>query len=249
MKIKGIVGVLAATVVMSLMCVSAQAAVYSAGAATSKPGESVTIPVSVAPTTEGVAEAVNGYIVKLTYDGDVLNPVNKGTEADPAYAVNDLNKGIMVSGIVEDTATQGSDLVIGWANAEAEAISAETVLANVEFAINPNTAVKSTDVQVTVMQAAKSATAMDSGYTTASGVITLGEDFLLGDINNDGTVDAIDSGKLFQYVSGTVTLEQFKAENPGVEQRADVYPDGNIDAIDSGKLFQLVSGTISSLAD
>lgn len=209
MKVKSIVGVLAATAAMSLMCVSAHAATYSAGAETAKAGETVSIPVKVAPSDGESSVKVNGYVVEVSYDSTVLTPVVKGTDdlgAD-CYATSAVDGGVFVADKVDVADTTTDKIVVGWADAAAKDFTAETVLANVDFVINASTTVKSTPIGVKVIQAATDANTLDTTYTVAEGEVTLGSDFLRGDADGNGVVEGSDALLIKQYIVGTGTIK------------------------------------------
>ena len=59
---------------------------------------------------------------------------------------------------------------------------------------------------------------------------------ILGDINNDGKIDAIDAYFCWMAASGVVSLDTEEAA------RADVNENGVVDAIDTRWLFHHISG-------
>lgn len=59
---------------------------------------------------------------------------------------------------------------------------------------------------------------------------------ILGDINNDGKIDAIDAYVCLKAASGGVSLDTEEAA------RADVNEDGRVDAVDQRQLFQHILG-------
>ena len=59
---------------------------------------------------------------------------------------------------------------------------------------------------------------------------------ILGDINNDGKIDAIDAYVCFNAASGGISLDTEEAA------RADVNENGKVDAVDMRWLFQHISG-------
>lgn len=227
---------------MSFMCVGVQAAVYSAGAETAKPGETVTIPVKVAPTTAGTSETVNGYAVELTYDSTVLEPVQKGTDlaGGNCYATSAMTSGVLVADVVDVENTTDDKVIVAWADANPAEISAETVLANVDFKIKTDASVDSTPVGVKVIQAATDATTLDKGYTVADGTVTLGSDILYGDVNGDKVVTINDASLVAQHAGQLITLDNkyFKA--------ADVNGDDVVTINDASLIAQYAGQLINS---
>lgn len=241
MKVKSIVGVLAATAAMSLMCVSAHAATYSAGAVTSKAGETVSVPVKVAPSEGESSVKVNGYIVEVTYDSAVLTPVVKGTDDLGAdrYATSAVEGGILTADKVDVADTTTDKIVVGWADATAKDFTAETILANVEFTINANATVESTPIGVKVVQAATDANTLDTTYTVAEGSVTLGKAWLYGDVDNNGTVDSYDASLVLKY---DLSLLTFTADQI---VRGDVDGSGAVDSYDASLILKHDLGLLS----
>ncbi len=97
------------------------------------------------------------------------------------------------------------------------------------------------DVQLVVL----STTASSWNFGTASGgatptpMPTSSHPLILGDINCDGDVNAIDAEVLLQYVAGLTSLP--------CPPNADANKDGQIDATDALLILQFVSGLIHSL--
>lgn len=59
---------------------------------------------------------------------------------------------------------------------------------------------------------------------------------ILGDINNDGKIDAIDAYVCLRAASGVISLDTEEAA------RADVNEDGLVNAVDQRWIFQHISG-------
>ena len=224
---------------MSLMCVGVQAAQYSAGAETAKAGENVSIPVKVAPSTAGTSETVNGYAVELTYDSTVLTPVQKGTDlaGGNCYAESAMTGGVLVADVVDVADSTTDKVVVAWADANPATISAETVLANVEFTVNANASVPSTPIGVKVIQVAKDATTLDTTYTVAEGSVTLGSDFLRGDADGNGTVEIADALLIQQYRAGTGNISEENME------AADADANSTVEIADALLIQQYRAGT------
>lgn len=232
---------------MSLMCVGVQAAQYSAGAETAKAGENVSIPVKVAPSTAGTSETVNGYAVELTYDSTVLTPVQKGTDlaGGNCYAESAMTGGVLVADVVDVADSTTDKVVVAWADANPATISAETVLANVEFTVNANASVPSTPIGVKVIQVAKDATTLDTTYTVAEGSVTLGSDILYGDVNDDKRVNAADASLVVQYTLGTVTLDEQAIIRANVDGNVNSDNSPKVNAADASMIIQKYLGSLA----
>jgi hypothetical protein len=77
--------------------------------------------------------------------------------------------------------------------------------------------------------------------STQDGVITCGPaSSLLGDVNCDGSVDAIDAALILQFVAGSI-------HSLPCEQNADVDDDSTTTAIDAALILQYVAGLIPGL--
>ena len=65
-------------------------------------------------------------------------------------------------------------------------------------------------------------------------------EYLMGDVNGDGEIDAADAGLISRYDAGFITLtaEQLLA--------GDVNNDGEVDAADAGLISRYDAGFISS---
>ena len=214
----------------TLMCASAYAATYSAGAVSADAGQTVTVPVVVTPDA-GETEQVNGYVMTLTYDPTQAKPVVSET-ADPTGAqcyatVGDgFADGILVSDVISTSANEET-LVVAWAAASPVSVDAAANLATVDFKV-ADTATADIPVTVAVTQLSNDGTIAEDGtFTVASGEIDLGEATigLLGDVNNDGVVNGTDVTLTTQLVNRVYTAESLNALFEGATTRANVNKD------------------------
>lgn len=238
---KKLFGALVAMGAMVLMAVGVQAATYSAGVASPEAGIAE-IPVLVTPD-EGQTESVNGYVMTLTYDSTKVTPVVAGQDVSGtdcyAEAGESFANGVLVSDVVK---TEGNNvtLAVAWAGADAVSVDAQTELANVDFKV-ADTATG--DVPITVAVAAltndgNSEADIDT-ITVGNGEITIdAEDFLRGDANGDGVVDATDATLIIQSLIGR---SEIKSENLE-KANANASTDGVIDATDATLIIQSLIG-------
>lgn len=194
----------------TLMCASAYAATYSAGAVTADAGSTVTVPVVVTPDAGEAEELVNGYVMTLTYDPTEAKPVAIADAVDSVYATAgaDFTDGILVSDVISTSQNQET-LVVAWAAAQPVTVTQAANLATVDFAVDSSA---STDIPVTVAvtQLSNDGTIAEDGtYTVASGSIDLAEaDFIYGDVNGDGLVTVTDAALVSQHAAGLIVLDE-----------------------------------------
>lgn len=212
----------------TLMCASAYAATYSAGAVTADAGSTVTVPVVVTPDAGEAEELVNGYVMTLTYDPTEAKPVAIADAVDSVYATAgaDFTDGILVSDVISTSQNQET-LVVAWAAAQPVTVTQAANLATVDFAVDSNA---SADIPVTVAvtQLSNDGTIAEDGtFTVASGEIDLAETTtgLLGDVNNDGVVNGTDVTLTTQLVNRVYTAESLNALYEGATTRANVNKD------------------------
>jgi len=242
MKIKSIAALAAATIMAlsSVGMVYADTSVSTANQTIQKTATTVSVPISVTGATN-----VNAYAVKVSYDSNILTPVQHGTDilSEACYATPGSVLG--ENGVfVADNAN--SQVLIGWANADAKSISTDGTIATVDFTVN-STYVNannpaSTNIKVEVVGYAQNANSLDDTAVGGTGVITLGSAVLKGDVNNDGVVNSADSVKLNRYLvklDTTLTESQLEA--------AEVTGDGNVNSADSVKINRFLVGLVDSL--
>lgn len=239
-KALGFVAVLAFSA--TLMCASAYAAEYSAAAVSADAGQTVTVPVMVTPD-EGETEQVNGYVMTLTYDPTQAKPVVSET-ADPTgaqcYATvgDSFADGILVSDVISTSANEET-LVVAWASAQPVSVTEATDLALVDFAVDAD-ASANIPVTVAVTQLSNDGTIAEEGtYEVASGSIDLA-DFIYGDTNFNGVIDAGDASLIAQNV-----LEYIEFTETQIII-GDVNDNGTIDMGDASLIAQHVLGYITS---
>lgn len=238
-KALGFVTVLAFSA--TLMCASAYAAEYSAAAVSADAGQTVTVPVMVTPDA-GETEQVNGYVMTLTYDPTQAKPVLEGTDltGGDCYATVGSNfaDGILVSDVVSTSANEET-LVVAWASAQPVSVTEATDLAMVEFAVDAD-ASANIPVTVAVTQLSNDGTIAEDGtFTVASGSIDLA-DFIYGDTNFNGVIDAGDASLIAQNVLEYIDFTETQIVV------GDVNGNGTIDMGDASLIAQHVLGYITS---
>lgn len=238
-KALGFVTVLAFSA--TLMCASAYAAEYSAAAVSADAGQTVTVPVMVTPD-EGETEQVNGYVMTLTYDPTQAKPVLEGTDltGGDCYATvgSSFADGILVSDVVSTSANEET-LVVAWASAQPVSVTEATDLAMVEFAVDAD-ASANIPVTVAVTQLSNDGTIAEDGtFTVASGSIDLA-DFIYGDTNFNGVIDAGDASLIAQNVLEYIDFTETQIVV------GDVNGNGTIDMGDASLIAQHVLGYITS---
>lgn len=174
MKIRRIIG--AATVVTSaaLMCTAAHAATYTIGSASVAQGNSVTLDVKVSPDGSASSMQLNGYAMNISYDATALKPVEvtaKDATGAALYAENKLGSGVIVSEPTENGAN--SKLSLAWANASAQTVAKDTVIAQVTFKALDDAALKTYDLDIDVIDTAISEKSLDAGKNGGTGTITV----------------------------------------------------------------------------
>lgn len=238
-KALGFVTVLAFSA--TLMCASAYAAEYSAAAVSADAGQTVTVPVMVTPDA-GETEQVNGYVMTLTYDPTQAKPVLEGTDltGGDCYATvgSSFADGILVSDVVSTSANEET-LVVAWASAQPVSVTEATDLALVDFAVDAD-ASANIPVTVAVTQLSNDGTIAEDGtFTVASGSIDLA-DFIYGDTNFNGVIDAGDASLIAQNVLEYIDFTETQIVV------GDVNGNGTIDMGDASLIAQHVLGYITS---
>lgn len=238
-KALGFVTVLAFSA--TLMCASAYAAEYSAAAVSADAGQTVTVPVMVTPDA-GETEQVNGYVMTLTYDPTQAKPVLEGTDltGGDCYATvgSSFADGILVSDVVSTSANEET-LVVAWASAQPVSVTEATDLAMVDFAVDAD-ASANIPVTVAVTQLSNDGTIAEDGtFTVASGSIDLA-DFIYGDTNFNGVIDAGDASLIAQNVLEYIDFTETQIVV------GDVNGNGTIDMGDASLIAQHVLGYITS---
>lgn len=237
---KKIIGSLVAVSAMVLMAVGVQAATYSAGAVSPEAGVA-SVPVVVTPD-DGATEQVNGYVMTFTYDKTLITPnasaTNDATDS-VCYATvgTDFANGVLVSDIVKEEGNNVT-LAIAWASATPVSVTEAASMATVNFTV-AETATGDIPIAVAVTSLTSDGNALTdtSTVTTGNGEITInGSDFLRGDANGDGVVDAKDATLVEQSLVGLAeVLESNKL-------KADANNDSNVDAKDATLIAQSLVG-------
>lgn len=227
MKIKSIAALAAATIMAlsSVGMVYADTSVSTANQTIQKTATTVSVPISVTGATN-----VNAYAVKVSYDSNILTPVQHGTDilSEACYATPGSVLG--ENGVfVADNAN--SQVLIGWANADAKSISTDGTIATVDFTVN-STYVNannpaSTDIKVEVVGYAQNANSLDDTAVGGTGVITIGSTALKGDVTKDGNITMDDAATIALYY---VNEEALDAD---MLYRADYNSDSAVDITDA----------------
>ncbi len=235
MKFRNVLSAFVAVGAMALMAVGVQAATYSAGAVSPEAGVA-SVPVVVTPDA-GASESVNGYVMTLTYDKTKVTPKVAAADATGAdcyaKAGTSFADGVLVSDIVKEEGNNVT-LAVAWASATPVTVTEAANMATVDFAV-ADTATG--DIPITVSLAALtsdgSALTDVTTVTTSNGEITInGSNFLRGDANGDGVVDAKDAALVLQSL---VDLGTISTENA---DKADANNDGVVDAKDAALILQ-----------
>ena len=231
MKVRKIVAGLAA---MSMMAAFSAQAVFAAGVsikagtATAAAGESATVAVSM----EGVSAPVNAVEFEVTYDPTVLTL--KGVTAGDAVPTGtdgaENFEGVNAFDVTTDTA---GVVVITYATGlsdEQYCITADGVVANVEFTVAEGTAAGKYDVNIV---------AVDRDTFEGSGAKNT--DISAAYVKADGTVDLYTATGTAGYVE--VTGSDTPTDPPaGNVKYGDVDCDGDVDIVDVLRLNQYLLG-------
>ena len=190
----------------------------------------------------GETEQVNGYVMTLTYDPTQAKPVLEGTDltGGDCYATvgSSFADGILVSDVVSTSANEET-LVVSWASAQPVSVTEATDLAMVEFAVDAD-ASANIPVTVAVTQLSNDGTIAEDGtFTVASGSIDLA-DFIYGDTNFNGVIDAGDASLIAQNVLEYIDFTETQIVV------GDVNGNGTIDMGDASLIAQHVLGYITS---
>lgn len=238
----------------TLMCASAYAATYSAGAVTADAGSTVTVPVVVTPDAGEAEELVNGYVMTLTYDPTEAKPVAIADAVDSVYATAgaDFTDGILVSDVISTSQNQET-LVVAWAAAQPVTVTQAANLATVDFAVDSSA---STDIPVTVAvtQLSNDGTIAEDGtYTVASGSIDLADATVVEWGNVDGshddegnpTITTYDASLAAQYAVGAITLTESQIKVANVDGSIDAEGNATITTYDASLIAQYAVGSIN----
>ncbi len=246
MKLKNIVGTLAAMAAMALMAVGVQAATYSVGAVQGTAGGTVALPVQITPDS-GETATINGYAISYKYDNTKITPVTLDNSDEDTDSIYDDESLYATAGtsfdnanavIVSDNVDNGdgtSTLTVAWASADAISVTEAAELSAVSFTIAED-ASDSVPITVTSAVVVEDASVGDTQQTVeaASGSIDLGS-FLRGDANGDSAVDILDAKKISQYINNLETIDE------KYTLQADANADGAVDVLDAKKIAQYIN--------
>lgn len=259
-KAFGFLAVLAASAVM--MCASAYAATtYQVATVAGEAGGTVSVPLTV--TADTADEQINGYVVTYKYDPAKVTPVlstadqgagaGKDSTGSDCYATagTEFADGIIVSDSI-DNSDGTKTLAIAWAAATPVTLTANEVtqLADVSFTVASD-ATENVTLEVQAATVAKNGTDAPATVDVASGAIELSSG-LLGDVNNDGVVNATDITLTTQLVNKVYTSDSLNALYAGattranVDKNADTNGDPIVNATDITLITQFVNKVITT---
>lgn len=209
MKFRNVLSAFVAVGAMALMAVGVQAATYSAGAVSPEAGVA-SVPVVVTPDA-GASESVNGYVMTLTYDKTKVTPKVAAADATGAdcyaKAGTSFADGVLVSDIVKEEGNNVT-LAVAWASATPVTVTEAANMATVDFAV-ADTATGDIPINVSLAALTSDGSALTdvTTVTTSNGEITInGSNFLRGDANGDGVVDAKDAALVLQSLVDLGTI-------------------------------------------
>lgn len=239
MKFRSVLSAFVAVGAMALMAVGVQAATYSSGAVSPEAGVA-SVPVIVTPDA-GSTELVNGYVMTLTYDKTMVTPKAAAADATGAdcyaKAGTSFTDGVLVSDVVKEDGNNVT-LAIAWASANPVAVTEAANMATVDFTV-AETATGDIPIAVglTALTSDGSELTDVTTVTTGNGEITInGSDFLRGDANGDGVVDATDATLIIQSLIGKSEIAT------GNLEQANANGEGDIDATDATMIIQSIIG-------
>lgn len=242
MKLRSILGALATVGAMALMAVGVQAATYSAGAVSPTAGVAE-VPVIVTPDASETDVNVNGYIMKFTYDTTKVTPkilADKDAAGGDCYATAgtgfDGANSVLVCDIVETNGNEQT-LAVAWASATPVSVSTASTMATVDFEV-ADTATGTVPIAVELTALTNDGTTdVATSATVADGEITIdAEDFLRGDANGNGTVEASDATLIIQSLLSKSTIKDENLE------KANANAKDGIDASDATIIIQSLLG-------
>ncbi len=211
------------------------------------PGETVNVDVVLTPGEGQSDAALGGIAIDLAYDSDLFAYESVSAEGISfvADAADDVpaEDATVESFLVVNNDSANSVVHLVYVNAALEALSGDTLF-TVNFKLSETAADGATGTfTVNTDGAYDTAAALVSGtgQTDQTFTVTVQEPKgLLGDVNEDGKVDALDATFILRYV---VKLDEFSEKQIAL---ADVNKDGNVDAIDATLILQYTVGLIES---
>ena len=171
-------------------------------------GEQVAIPVYV----EGIA--LGSMTIRVTYDSTKLKYIENSYSAFESTVVNDDVKGVLIIAAMNESKGSTGKLFVLNFEVVAEKTSETAVHVTVEESIDE----KERNVSLTVQDAVIKIT-----------------NLLLGDVNGDGKITALDARWVLQAAAGKRALKEYA-------QAADVNGDGKITALDARWILQAAAG-------
>lgn len=209
------------------------------------PGETVNVDVVLNLADGQASAALGGIQIDLAYDSDLFTYDSVSAEdisfvadaADDVPAADATVDSFLV--VNHDSANSVVHLV--YVNAALEALGGDTLF-TVNFKLSETAEDGATGTfTVNTEGAYDTAAALVSGTDQTDKTFTITVEKpkgLLGDVNGDGRVDALDATFILRYV---VKLDEFSEEQIAL---ADVNKNGNVDAIDATLILQYTVGLI-----
>ncbi len=140
---KTVVSLLSAVMTISCVNISAFADMKT------ETGNKIVVPVKI-DTSE--MNTVNGFIATINYNPDDITPVLAGEDilSDESYAVSNVDRGYLVA----DKVSEGT-LIVGWADKDFYSLEDNNVMANITFAINPDSENNTIEISTKLHQVAR----------------------------------------------------------------------------------------------
>lgn len=245
MNIKKAIGLCLGIGMVMLFGTSAMAATYSAGVVS--PIDNIArMPIAVIPD-ESEEVSINGYIIRLTYDDELVTPIVSNTAdvlGEDCYATlgdEVFDEGIFVSDLVTENDCE-SQLVVAWATASPVVVSEKTILATVDFKVAEGT-IGTTVIGVQLMQLTVDGESLvdDEKLTsiTVNGEIRIyieNGGLVRGDADNDDEVTASDATTILRHVANIELIT-----DDFLKEKADADADGGITASDATTVLRDVA--------
>lgn len=187
-------------------------AVVSVGTVEGKAGESVIVPVSIQSNP-----GFGALTFTVTYDSSVLS-----------ISDEKVTPGAVIEGAVNTANSEKAMYLVNTAEAgkiyvcliKAENITGDGVLFNAEFTVAEG-AKNDTEISLTVDEMADETANLYTGYTAASGGVTLAS-VLYGDVNGNTKVGVDDALLTLQNAVGKITLDETQTKAADVDAVAGV---------------------------
>lgn len=242
---KGVLGFYFGVGVSVFFSIGVLTATYSAGVVS--PNEGVaSVPIVVAPN-DGEEVSICGYVIRLTYDAEVVTPILSETPdalGENCYAA--LGNDIFADGIlVSDLATGDNgenQVVVSWAAALPITLTEETTLATVDFQIAED-ATGFTTIGVQLIQLSSDGQNLVDDETlisiTANGEIQItieNGNIVRGDADGDSDITASDATTILRSVANIELIT-----DDILKENSDADANGGITASDATTVLRDVA--------